>query len=967
MSHTNEWQSVNIGRLTVQEARERLAVVEGRLHEGISYHAKTEDAQHAQELRTKILSEADAGQLRYEWHAARDRISASNDPAAKAAEQSWEVDIARTFLERANTADLAVELADMAPGDAWRPTVEREWHNHHLVDQIADTALEELDRWDFLAASQADGERLRELAAVAEKMGGDRGLEQFLNRLAAVDHKFHPNQLAHFSAAIGAEAAAAMAQKMDGRHVDVRPTATIPSFFESLSRAEVLDNLGIVGMVLASRLLADAKALRDALADPASTAESALQAIRDLPSDVVDTLRTLPDLPDRLAALPDQLAAMAKQFEQLDESEQVKALANALYDVEKGLVIDRGVDKAAGVVVEALVVGRGLEVGSAIDEIASVGKAGERLDGPDLPHGGSGPTGGQPLGGLGQTPDGPAASSTAPAVAEPPAAIHPPKVTGTADGRTAGTGGIERVDVEIIDNRNKTTIEGTIKEPIANRKQDAPNFNESKYYPSASAVGLPGYHKAHLFGPGFGDEAYDGITYAPADFNLKWQNSGIEQEIRDLVEAAKPSGATIHLKTEVVTHPRDVAGGNALATVDYEVTVILPNGDQKGLLRVHLEVDPPPSGRVHDVKVEEGPAWSNPSWLDNHPNSGSGSGAPDAPPPGSGGGTKPTADQPEQTPDGPSASSPAPAGTGTAEGVPGKSPTRDPTSTAPQGVAAVAAAGQQDGRIPTDANPVQPVGQSSEGTPPAGAGAATDVASDSDVPRVPAGSGDGASDPSLTALPGQQVTPTPPSDGAGGDDAAGAGAGISTHGDAGGVSTDLDAAVVDTDGQQHGGAATMPGAPHGVGLPDDPFDPGLPDADVIDAGMALDPAELGLPDADIDPGMALDPAELGLPDADGGMADGGGGVGLPEADQDQVQPVHQYQAQPVDHHQVQPVDQHQLERIHQQEMEQNIKQQQMEQIHQQEMEQIHQQEMERIHQQQMEQHNQHQVEQPGGY
>jgi Holliday junction resolvase-like predicted endonuclease len=408
-----------------------------------------------------------------------------------------------------------------------------------------------------------------------------------------------------------------------------------------------------------------------------------------------------------------------------------------------------------------------------------------------------------------------------------------------------------------------------------------------------------------------------------------------------------------------------------------------------------------------------------------------GTGTENAPTPYSGG-TKSTADQPEQTPAGPAtnASTPAakpPVGTGaphaptpasgSADGVPNRTPTSDPATLDPEGATAVAARHQDGGvstdagpvpRVPADAGQVQPVGRSAEGSPPAGAGAATDVAPDSGVRRVPAGPADGvgesplgrvpagpadgvgesplgrvsagtvddAMDPSLTSSPGQHVPATPLSDSAGGDDSAGAGAGISTHGDAGGISTHLDAAVVDTGDQQHGGAAAMLGAPHGVGLPDDPFDPGLPDADVIDAGMAIDPAELGLPDAidagivmdpaelglpdaidagivmdpaelglpdgDIDLGMAMDPAELGLPDADGGMADGGGGgVGLPEADQDQVQPVHQHQAQPVDYHQVQPVDQDQLEHIYQQEdmeqniqqlqeMEQNIKQQQVE-------------------------------------
>jgi L,D-transpeptidase catalytic domain len=179
--------------------------------------------------------------------------------------------------------------------------------------------------------------------------------------------------------------------------------------------------------------------------------------------------------------------------------------------------------------------------------------------------------------------------------------------------------------------------------------------------------------------------------------------------------------------------------------------------------------------------------------------------------------------------------------------------------------------------------------------------AATDAAREVDY------DGDGVAD-GTEAAPAALLN-----DGVGGDDSAGAGAGISTHSDAGGISSHLDADAVGTDDQQHGGVDTTPDTHHGVGLTDGPaglgfglgpgFGLGLPDGD-LDAGMAMDPAGLGLPDGDLDAGMAMDPAELGLPDGDGGMADGDGGVALPDADQYQVQPVDQQQMQPVDQDQV---------------------------------------------------------------
>jgi hypothetical protein len=197
-----------------------------------------------------------------------------------------------------------------------------------------------------------------------------------------------------------------------------------------------------------------------------------------------------------------------------------------------------------------------------------------------------------------------------------------------------------------------------------------------------------------------------------------------------------------------------------------------------------------------------------------------------------------------------------------------------------------------------------------QGVDPAEAApAATDAAREVDY------DGDGVAD-GTEAAPAALL-----SDGVGGDDAAGAGAGISTHSDAGGISPHLDADVVGTVDQQHGGADTTPDTHHGGGLTDDPAGLGLPDGDLdggmsmdpaglglpdgdLDGGMSMDPAGLGLPDGDLDAGMSMDPAELGLPDGDGGMADGDGGVALPDADQYQVQPVDQQQMQPVDQNQV---------------------------------------------------------------
>ena len=396
----DEWQSVNVARLGVGEAGHRLDVVRERLHEGVSYEGQEADAEHASELEAKILAEADGWELRAELHASRERAAGADDPSVKAAEGHWASLLSIRFLQQADTAQLAAEAAAPAGAQSdphWRESVERALSDHRLVDQIADLALEELRRWDPLSGSNADGEHLRKLARAAEKLRGADGLEQFLERLGAVDHRFHSDQLEHFSAAIGREAATEMAEKMKGRDVDVGPTAPIEAFSDSfvadLESGQVAEDLATFGAVAANAVVAKVERLADAVeygvTHPIDAAEEAIETIRDLPGDVADAVRELPDMPDRLAAA-------WKRFEQADRSGQVKMLAEATVDAEVGVLIDRGVGSVAG------------KVGDAVTP-----------NGPDLPMGANDVN----------APDGPApADVESPAAAPGPGAVAAPAV-----------------------------------------------------------------------------------------------------------------------------------------------------------------------------------------------------------------------------------------------------------------------------------------------------------------------------------------------------------------------------------------------------------------------------------------------------------------------------------------------------------------------------------------------------------
>lgn len=183
------------------------------------------------------------------------------------------------------------------------------------------------------------------------------------------------------------------------------------------------------------------------------------------------------------------------------------------------------------------------------------------------------------------------------------------------DSRTAVRGGIEKIRRSVDrslgagNERDETRIEGRILTPITPRETQAPNYNLLAEWESLrdEFSDVRTYQAAHLWGPGFGDEAYAGVLLAPADFNLKWQNAGIEDKIRGLFEYADPLGAEVRLFAMVKNHGHAVVRGNTLAEVSY-VVEIHHHGTRRWRGQVSATVDPPPSGRVViDFKKEDWP------------------------------------------------------------------------------------------------------------------------------------------------------------------------------------------------------------------------------------------------------------------------------------------------------------------------------------------------------------------------
>jgi hypothetical protein len=128
---------------------------------------------------------------------------------------------------------------------------------------------------------------------------------------------------------------------------------------------------------------------------------------------------------------------------------------------------------------------------------------------------------------------------------------------------TAGTGGIRSITGRRLkDGSLSIEIVGELLPPIP--RNQAPNYNR-KWLPGSDAtVGLPNYDIAHLWGPGFGDEAWDGMMFAPIEVNQKWQSRGIEQRLRDMQAVTRPRGTRIELTARAVSYPVNAWRGQLL-------------------------------------------------------------------------------------------------------------------------------------------------------------------------------------------------------------------------------------------------------------------------------------------------------------------------------------------------------------------------------------------------------------------
>jgi hypothetical protein len=196
------------------------------------------------------------------------------------------------------------------------------------------------------------------------------------------------------------------------------------------------------------------------------------------------------------------------------------------------------------------------------------------------------------------------------ALAARTAAPLPPREVNVLDpenARTAGRGGIDRItESKLDDGAIQVEMEGRLIEPPGRRSTWAPNYNNEPVWRKwRDWFGFRDWQAAHLWGPGFGDEAAAGIMLAPSEVNQYWQNRAIETILRDLRDTASMTGQEVRLVARATSHPPNAGGLRTLKDVSYEFTLVGPNGATEVAGQVSFSVEP--GGRVCDRIVR---------WMD---------------------------------------------------------------------------------------------------------------------------------------------------------------------------------------------------------------------------------------------------------------------------------------------------------------------------------------------------------------
>lgn len=185
------------------------------------------------------------------------------------------------------------------------------------------------------------------------------------------------------------------------------------------------------------------------------------------------------------------------------------------------------------------------------------------------------------------------------------------------DARTAGGGGIWDNHAGISrNNEHVATVNGEVLDPQRLPDGRIKRANLEKTLPSPELIDSlkdRGYQRAHLWGPQFGDEAANGIMYAPGSFNTGRQRvleatiAGMRKNL-DLAD-----GERLVLQARATSFPRDQFGGQALSRAEYDFAVVRTGSDGRTRIiervGVSFKVDPPPKSTWQSQTHPGGLIW----------------------------------------------------------------------------------------------------------------------------------------------------------------------------------------------------------------------------------------------------------------------------------------------------------------------------------------------------------------------
>ncbi|HVO10993.1 MAG TPA: polymorphic toxin type 4 domain-containing protein [Vicinamibacteria bacterium] len=179
-------------------------------------------------------------------------------------------------------------------------------------------------------------------------------------------------------------------------------------------------------------------------------------------------------------------------------------------------------------------------------------------------------------------------------------------------GETAGAGHIQRISGErASDGTVWVQVNGVLGPPLDRKAASTPNYNRT--LPTGREIGLPGYEIAHVWGPGFGDEARDGLMYASQEVNQALQNHGIESRLRELESLARGQGVTIEVSARATSFDREVGHGHdVLKEASYHFEARMPDGSSEVIGEVDITAPHPGGGGHATVEVTGGSSgiWS---------------------------------------------------------------------------------------------------------------------------------------------------------------------------------------------------------------------------------------------------------------------------------------------------------------------------------------------------------------------